>query len=300
MEDSKLKKLLKEMLDILENSDNELVESIRATLKTVNKEIEKFIDQLETKDGNFVNNATNSSLLLALRKKIQELFENSTYRKKIETFIKKFDRLDVLSRLFAGGVNDVEIKGINVNAEKKEIVDQIIDGLLSEQIIKSEFGNPIRSLLFKNISNGASVTETKEALKKLVQGSTFTGRVSQIATDGISQFQGTLQQKIVDKYELDGFMIVGSLIASSRDNCREMINGSGAFKDLAIRPGVYAKEDIPKIIAIASKRPGWNPAATPQTYMIYKNGYNERHAFIAIRLNDRENQTRIRKLQEAG
>jgi hypothetical protein len=294
-----LSDLLKEILEILEKSDNELIEGIRATLRAINKEMEKFIDKLETKDGNFVNSASNSSLLLALRKKIQEIFNNSTYKKKVERFIEKFDRLEVLTMLFASKVNDVEIKGINVNAEKKEIIDQIIDGLLSEEMIKSKFGNPMRSLLFKNISNEASVSETKEALRNLVQGSNFTGQVSQIATDGISQFQGTINQRIADKYELDGFMIVGSLIKSSRDNCVEMINGSGAFKELAIRPGVYAKEDIPKIIAIASKRPGWNPATTPQTYMIYKNGYNERHAFIGIRLNDKENQTRIRKLQEA-
>ena len=294
-----IRELLMEKLDILENADNQLVQGIAATLRSIYRALLRFIDRMEIKDGNFVNSDTNNSLLLSLRRTIRRIFEESTYRRKVEQFIEKFDRMEVLNRVLLGRINDIEITGINVNAEKKAIVEGVIDGLLSDDIIKSKFGNPIQSILFTNITNGANVTETKTALRNLVQGTGFEREVSRIATDGMSQFQGTINKAIIDKYELDGFMIVGSLIATSRENCVDMINGSGAFKDLAIRPGVYARADIPAIIEIAKRRGGWNPATTAETYMIYKNGFNERHGFIGIRLNDEENQRRIRRIQES-
>ncbi len=122
------------------------------------------------------------------------------------------------------------------------------------------------------------------------KGGLFRRYAGQVATDSLNGYDGAVNDVIRDSFQLDGFRYVGSLIDDSRQNCIELVNGSGEFEKFAIRPGTYRTEDLQAIIDIAKYRPGWNPATTTQTFAQYRGGYRCRHQVIYFRLKPEENE----------
>lgn len=302
MQDKTLDELIEEEMNVMQNSDDELIAGIESTQIALFTLILAILKKFDVRDGRISDTKRNKTLLEGLRGRLRKAFKNSTYTAKVKAFFKNFEKVEGLNLEISKRVNDINTKDFDFSKQRKELIEEISDALITTNIIETEFTNPLRKILRRNIEANAKVSDIESALKEFVKGTTtkgkIVGRVRQIAVDAVSQHAGLVQTEIQKKYQFDGFMMVGSLIATSRKNCVEMINGVGAFKGLAIRPGVYAMEDIPKIIKIASKRPGWNPVTTADTYLIYKNGFGERHGFITIKLSNQQQQIRIRKIQE--
>lgn len=87
---------------------------------------------------------------------------------------------------------------------------------------------------------------------------------------------------IIKEYEMPYFKFINNKVGDTRQNCKEMVDKTGLLGELAIKRKVYRVEDIPKIIAIASKRQGWDDSTTVDNYFEKRNGYNCRHFIIGL------------------
>ena len=291
-----LAELIKEKLDILENSDLRFVKGVKRDEKQILKEVLAIITSLNSLNGRIVNDETNLQKLTSLKKDLTKIIAKTKYQSRVSKFLFEFDRIERLSKEIILKTNTITRKQLNklkLNAEKQIVVQEVADNMIAPKTIDARIKNPIQKLLYRHITLGSNIEDAKQSLSDFIIGSQdqqlglMSRNVSTIAQTSISEYSGTVNKVIADEFELDGFLIVGSLIKTSRENCVEMINGSGRFKSLAVAPGMYRKEDIPRIIELAKNRSGWRKETTPETYLIYKNGWNERHDFIPVNVTEK-------------
>lgn len=281
--------IIKNKLETVEMSDDKLVKDIAGTEVSIFNKVIELLRTFSTKAGKFVEEATNSKILLRLSNEIFDVFEKSTYKPKVEKFFLDFDKVDALNAEMHEGLSGVKIKDLGLTTSKREAINALSKNLLNKATIESNLINPLRRIMYRGITTGASFSDVEFELRQFIKGDKKTRGylsryVGQIARDSLLQYDGLVNQTIADEFEFDAFQITNSLIKSSRSNCVQMINASGRFKSLAVSPGVYLIKDIDKIIKIAKNRPGWNKLTTVSNYLQIRNGHNCRHQFIGFRL----------------
>ena len=138
---------------------------------------------------------------------------------------------------------------------------------------------PLRQLLTRNILIGSNLTETIDQLRLMAQGDggklgAFERYFTTASRDLLFQYQGTVNNKIANQYELDGIMYVGSLIEDSRPQCeRWVLAGTLAVKDL--------QSEIDWAFKNGS---GMISGTDPTNFCQYRGGYACRHEAFPIRL----------------
>jgi hypothetical protein len=297
-----LKEILEEKIRLIEAVESGFLKGIEGTEKALFAALLKLLRQFSNKGGRFVKDRATNALILKLKREILQTIRRSTYLTKIEDYLTNFDEVERLNRLTYSQTLQREIN-LSLNAQKKLAIEELTDALTGQSALNSNFVNPIRKMMLNAVALGQTLEETEENLRRFVRGNNqqlgrFRAYTGQVARDALNGWDGLVNDTIRDRYDLDGFMYVGSIVRDSRPNCVHLVSGSGQFSDLSIRPGVFAVSDIPKIISRARGGKGFNPNVTPETFAQYRMGYNCRHQIIYIRLTDEEMLTRLEKLAD--
>lgn len=286
-----LRKTLLEKRKLLNNASNDFLDAIHSTEKAIFSKVVQLIKSLDTEGGKLVQSDSNSSLVARLNGAIWKILANSTIGKKTSEFTGNFDKIDELNDKFYAALLQLDTVTVNSATAKKLVVDEITSALTTKPQLDANYRKQIRKVLFDAITLGQSISETTDQLRNLIKGTDtrdglLTRYARQITNDALRAYDGRRNIEVQKKYKLDGFRYVGSLIDDSRDNCGELVNGSGRFKDIALGRGMYRVEDIPRIVELAKGRKGWNDSTTASTFALFRGGYNCRHEIIFIRLTD--------------
>ncbi len=257
-----LKSLIRKKLNVLEGSDATLVANVKKDEAKVLREVLEIIKAFDTLNGRIVQDGSNLQKLTSLKKDLARIIDRTKYQSNIAKYLFDFDLAERLSRSITTRITGLSTAKVNLSAEKLLAIEEIASRLTSAKSIDVALNQPIKKLLFRHITLGSSIKDATKSLTDFIAGAPdqklglMTRHVSTIAQTAISEWSGTVNKAIADELKTDGFLIVGSLIKTSRSNCVEMINGSGRFKSLAVAPGLYRNVDIPKIIELAKDRPG--------------------------------------------
>jgi len=288
--------------NILEKSDDSFVNSVKKLEVVILRAVVKLLKGFDSKAGRLIRSRITQRLLNRLNREVLEILQKSDYPDVVSRYLKKFDRVEDLTINTASFINNVKVSKTALNGEKLLAIDDISKRLTSVSSVTTNLVQPIRNVLLQAIRGGASIEDTEQALKGLIgtnkSGEGFIRKYArQVATDGINQYGGTLQQVIASEYELNAFRYVGSLIATSRDTCIHLINGTGEYADLAQGRGVYLIKDIPEIIRRSENNSGWIQGTTPENFFIRRGGYGCRHRVIGFRLNLEEKTDSQKKVE---
>ena len=295
MDKKTLLQLLKEKAIILKDAPSLIIEAVKSTEKAVFSEILKILRKLDTENGKISNNTKNNNLLLTVKRRIEKILKASTLNTKIDGYITNFDKVEKLNRDIYQNVIGQSIARVSLSKEKKLAIDEIVDSIKNQSVLNVQFTNPIRKTLQNAVAFQRTYSEAETELRNFIKGEgkslgALSGYTRQIVRDGINGFDGFVNDKIRDEFELDGFMYVNSIVSTSRSNCVDLVNGVGNFKKFAIRPGVYKVEDIEEIIKSADKdkSSGFNSSVTASTFAQIRMGYQCRHQVIYFFLEDAE------------
>lgn len=291
-----LQDLIQEKGKLLQAAEKEFLEAVAATEKAVFSAILKILDKLLSKDGKLVKDTLSQRKAKQLVNQLLDIIRNSTLQKKVELFLLNFDKVELLNEQI------YDLQDINLtNKSKEELglfktlkIEQITEGLLGEAQLAVNYINPIRDIILNGIATQSKLSDVRDAIRNYVKGSTTQsgGKLRryarQIALDSINQFDGQTNDLIRDAYDLDGWLYVNPLVDRSRQNCIDLVNGSGRFERFAVQAGLYKVSDIPAIIQAArkGKGSGWHPNTTPATWATYRGGYQCNHQVIYVRLED--------------
>jgi len=278
---AKIDKILQNIDSIKSTGESKLIQSVKTSSEAVYTLLENLLLGLSSSNGTLSLDESSKKFLLSLNDKIYNSLMTSGYKNSVAKFVRSFSEIDA-------NLVDLhqEASGIKVNLSKlsdiqKAEIQNTVDRLLGNSI-DVNFVEPVKESLYRHVAHGGSLTDAKKILKKYListpENSTKLERyVSQVSMDSISQYEGAMQQKIAEVYELNAVMYVGSVIKDSRAQCKKWVS-----------MGTIRNEDLKKEIDWAYKNgSGMISGTTPETFCIYRGGYNCRHSAIPVLLKNK-------------
>ena len=230
--------------------------------------------------------------LASLDSKILEAIQLSGYGASVDSLLESMMELQGINEKFYQKAEKLSVYDAIQDSERlnnhvKNIIESLKGQGASENILK-----PIENLIRQQILLRRPYTETVDLLRiELSEESTISRYVKQIATDGLSQYDGIINDEVRVKYGLDKFYYIGSLIETSRpicDHIRDNFKGIIYISDLEkvldefCPNGIPSNEKITFITVNEEKRTmkkgsGMIKGTNSANFSTYRGGYGCRH-----------------------
>jgi malonyl CoA-acyl carrier protein transacylase len=271
---AKLDNLIKAQDDLIE----EALKKFKSGYSGVEKELYNLVSGIFAKAtvnaGKIQNTATMRTALLQMEEKIREALKKMGYDKKVNDLLLSFDDISDNIAKVQSEVNAVDISDIKISAIKELEVSAATDRLLGTGI-SSEFIIPMRTALYRHIALGGQITTAQGIIQDYLQShpdapSKLSRYVTQVSRDTVNQFDGSINAKISQELGFDGYIYAGSIKENSRPQCERWV-------DMRIIPNEILQDEINWAINYGSGMIEWT---TPETFAIYRGGYNCRHRAI--------------------
>jgi hypothetical protein len=255
-------------------------DSLPATEQRIFGALSKHVQKFSSDGERFVFDDGNVLLTNQVEKIILDAIQGSTYPKDVNGFLRNFETLKQFNLDIHQSVNDLSPDELSelINPVQRATVEQTLQGLTGSGV-STNFIEPIRTGIFQNIVAGSTKSDLEAYLKRYILGTpevdgTLSRYVKQVSRDALNQFDGQVNAKIANEFGLDAYRYVGSLIEDSRPQCRRWV-----------AMGVIQTKDLPDEIAwMNANGTGAIPGTSPDTFSIYRGGYNCRHSAIPFKL----------------
>lgn len=180
---------------------------------------------------------------------------------------------------------EIDWTKLDLSADRQYAVNTITENLTGgtlSQYVKE----PLKQALYRNVSLGASLTETRDTLTALLSevGNDKYNRMARYATqmaqDGLMQYDGQIYDNFRTTYETNAIRYIGSLISDSRPQCKRWIN---------LKHGAILLKDLQKEINWAfTNGSGMYPGTAPYNFCTYRGGYRCRHRAVPVFLSEKD------------
>lgn len=203
---------------------------------------------LESKGGRLIATPESTGILNNFTENFMKVMQDlSDYKGSVSKYIKNLKPINQLITEFQKSQN-VNIAKANITPVTEFVVNEILNMYLDNGL-NSNFVQPLRDILFRNISSGASIKELKAQLKDFViSGKDVSGKlgryITQTAQQGVDSYSGAINKKLLETFKYTHIIISGSLIATSSPQCRYAVDKLG---------GIIAQKDWPKVKEIAQR-----------------------------------------------
>lgn len=193
----------------------------------------------------------------------------------VSTFIKRLYPISDAITEFQKDVNGIKVPALTV--EKKIVIDETIDKMLDNGL-NQKFVQPLRDLVYRNVTGGLSLSEAKAAIKEYIQGGNdVSGKLGsyleQTAIQSVDMYSGIINKKLMEEFKYDGLLMTGSLIDNSSPQCRYAIE---------VLKGKITKENWADVVAHVGKSAPLIEGTTFDNVALNKLHWGCRHNFFPI------------------
>lgn len=280
---------IKKLEELKRRAERSIVAALPTIEKLAYELVTEFIDKnLDTKGGKIV---PNEAALLALNKFADDYLGAFTsqqeYKGAVGGYLKNFKSIGDLMIEFQQA-NGRDVKPARLGAVQEIVVAEVINRY-SENGLNPGFAQPLREILFNNITGGLNKSEAIAQLKDYISsGKDETGKLhrylEQTAQQGVDSYTGAINTRIMQTFKIGTYIMSGSLIATSSKQCRHAIEKMG---------GIIDRKDWPKLKAIAEKD-GLIEGTTFDNLPINKLHWGCRHEFTPIILTDKQRENLLK------
>ena len=274
---------IKKLNELKAAGERAMLAKLPAIEKQALEILRDFIDEnLDTKDGNFVvNDRAVKAINMFSDVYLKAVAELADYKGSVGKYLKNFKDLGTLMNEFQKS-NGVDVKQAKLGAAQEIVTNEIINRY-SENGLNPGFVQPLRELLFNNITGGLNKTEAMAQLKDYIEsGKDETGKLGryleQTAQQGVDSYTGAVNTRIMQTFKINTYIMSGSLIATSSPQCRFAIKEFG---------GMIDRKDWPKLEKLANEN-GLIEGTTFDNLPINKLHWGCRHEFTPITLSDKQ------------
>jgi hypothetical protein len=260
------------------HSDSFLL-SINSMGKNLYDELYDFLSRLDMSKGRFVWDESSYALFATLKRNVDSISKKAGgYGKSYQNLLTGFTHLDRVIKRQQKKLNNVTISDNYIKDKTGGFIKKTIAGFNSSNY-NVNIVQPTIDGLFNRVYNGASLEDTRVFLKRNLvgtakNGSKLSNYAEQQARDTLHQYNGQINQKIAEDYNLDGIYYENNLIDDSRPQCvRWKTKYNGLLKRSILREEIAWAENYGR---------GMIPNTTPQNFMINRGGYNCRHSAIPV------------------
>lgn len=265
--------------NVLAKSADGLLDSVSDIEKLIFAALEKWIDNLPQSGGKItVPPKDRAKAIEQMRQVIASVLNSSKWNDPALDYLRNLDVIDKLNGQIHNAFNNISLA--EITAELSDIKKQAINEITSKiggQGLASTFTQPLTEAVYRQVATGGSVSDVKNFLQQTILSTPQTAGslrriVGQVAHDAVYQYDGLINQVIADRFKLNGFLYVGSIIDDSRELCRKLVN----MKKVS-------STELSKILN-SRQWDGLIPGTTSDNFMVYRGGYRCRHLAIPVRV----------------
>ncbi len=264
-----LEKIIQEKTDLIASSDDEFISSLSELLPDNANELKKYIADLDTSGGKLVSNVHNRQKLIEIRKFLIEILRKD-YNINFNAYIKRFEDIAGLN------VEIQAIQGIEINASefgfaKKIMTDLVADQLSLDNVVDQTVRPGIQQILYKHVMGGYNRKDATSAIETFLKDKEYIKRWSKVvARDTIADYNGMIQDQLTAQYDYDGYFYTGTIIETSRPQCRRWVEDLGGF---------ITMEELRKEVERFADAQGYdkNKKLSVNDFGRVRGGYNCRH-----------------------
>jgi len=218
--------------DNIELSAEFLLDFENLAKKTQSRLLEIVLDRLtdlSNKKGTLVFSGESTQEINDLIKQVYKEFGFEKYKGEISSLLRDVNKIGQSEINLASILTDnIEI---NFTNQQNFIINELSERLASPDSFKANILGEVRRIIGRRILTQAPISQLKADLK-----ATFTGKdgqvtkyVNQIVTDGVNQYQGAINKEIKQKYGLDAYNYINSIIETSRPQCVRWVEKFGGI-----------------------------------------------------------------------
>ncbi len=233
-------------------------------------------DQFDFKGGKIVADKNFIRQLNRLTIDVLDLLQKSPkFTGPVSSLLKRLPGISDAITDFQASTNNIKVPAYET--AKKIIVDEITDQLLNNGL-NQNFVQPLRDLIYQNVSGGLSLSDARTQIKEFIKGGKdITGKlgsyVEQTAQQAVDAYSGAINKKLLETFDYNGLLVTGSLIDNSSKQCIYAIE---------TLKGRITRENWPEVEAIGKKQSGWIEGTTFDNLPVNKLHWGCRHSFYPI------------------
>lgn len=297
--------MIDQLTEEIDRSLLTFMDSLPANEKRIYKELLLELRDLTTySDGKIKNNLQNIKKIASIRKQLDDIILNKDYLTAVTGFAETYTSVEKIQNLyFSKLVSDYSPMAV-LKEVKKQAVEQTVDQLTENGMARA-LKDDVTEILKVNITSGGSYADLTEQLRDKIVGNEevegfMTRYAGQITTDAVNGFSATYTKLITDDLGLTWLRFVGSLIKTSRPQCKAMV----AFSYFHIKQfptlikGIVDGKQTP--LGKNGLPLGFNENTTVSNYQVLRNGYFCGHQFVPISEESVPKSIRIKIYTELG
>lgn len=277
---TKVNDIIDKKLKAIDVADARFLTGFEPIEKKIYEAVRKKVLDMNFESGKSLFDDTNVQMINELNDVITNAISSSGYPTKVKEYLRSFDTIKEFNFDAHKDVNDLSTAELEklINPMQKQVIQQTLDGLTGSGI-DTQFIQPMKEGIFKNIVSGATISDLESYLKGFILSDEirlgqFKKYTTQIARDTLNQFDGQVNSRIANEYGLNAFKYVGSLIDDSRPQCVRWVG-----------KGTLLLDELQTEISWAySNGSGMIPGTTPNNFSVYRGGYNCRHSAIPFKM----------------
>lgn len=262
------------------DSENQLLDGFDGIEKDIYNSVLKKVRTFDQKDGKIIFDDDTVTGINEINGIVAKSIQDSKYVGKVRDYLRDFETIKQFNFDIHQDVNDLSPGELSdlINPVQRQIVNQTLQNLTG-QGVNTNFIDPLREGIFKNIVAGTTITDLEGYLNAFINTNPermgqFKRYVSQVSRDALNQFDGQVNSRIAEEFGLDAFRYVGSIIEDSRPQCVRWVG-----------LGVITAENLSNELSWAySNGTGMIPGTTVDNFAVYRGGYNCRHSAIPFKL----------------
>lgn len=264
------------------SAENRLIQQLNPTNQRVFSAVKKLIDTMNAKDGKIEFDDQNIDIVSTIDKTIIDAIQSSEFPSAIAEYLRDFETIKKFNFDIHKDVNDLSEQELEdlISPVQKTAVQSTLDGLTGSGV-NANFVEPVRQGIFQNIAAGTSKSDLEKYLTNYILGNPdvdglYSRYIKQVSRDALNQFDGQVNSRIAEEFDLDAFRYVGSLIDDSRSQCIRWV-----------KKRILEKSDLPSEIAWANNNgSGMISGTNAENFAVFRGGYNCRHSAIPFKLTE--------------
>lgn len=236
-------------------------------------------DTFDFKVGKIVGDANFVKKLNKLTVDVLDLLQTTpSFTGPVSQFVKRMPQISEAISVFQLAVNDIIVPAFET--AKKIVIDETLDQMLNNGL-NQHFVQPLRDLIYQNVTSGLSLKQARENIKDYIQGgndkSGKLGRyIEQTAIQAVDSYSGAINKKLLETFDYDGLLISGTIIDNSSPQCIFSIRELG---------GKITRDNWDEVVAHATKKFPLIEGTTFDNLPINRLHWGCRHSFYPIIIN---------------
>jgi hypothetical protein len=276
----------------IDKSVENLLSSLDKYSEDLLKKMLKYLAEFDKKDSNL--NSSQFDLILGVDKFIRSAVFDTKLDSKIKEYLSTFDKAtgNILSINEDFADRTIKVNTDRLLSDNQKFALNNLKGIGFENVTKI-----IQDILYKGISNNSSVAAVENQLKNTItptEGVDLLSRhFGQVAQDSLYQYQGEVNQKVIETYNFKAFRYVPmTQVKDTRPICNHIIELGGLieFKDLETILKEYCPNGNPSktretitirgVDKTMAKGSGMIQGTNIDNFVMNRGGYGCRHSCI--------------------